>query len=50
MELGEEESRQKRQREMKSSFIHTVRIIINVYIQYLRGLLLSSETIERIHN
>ena len=30
-------------------FIQSV-VIINVYIQYLRELLLSSKTIERIHN
>ena len=40
-----------RERAIKSSFIHTVSsVIVNVYIQYLRELLLSSKTMERIHN
>ena len=38
----------KRQHAMKSSFIRAVSR--NVSVQYLRELLLSSETIERIHN
>ena len=45
MEQGEEEKGQKRQRAMKSTVS-----IINVHNQYVRELLLSSKTIERIHN
>ena len=55
-ELGERKIG-KRQRELARGstqsipllFIQSV-VIINVYIQYLRELLLSSKTIERIHN
>ena len=39
-----------RQRPVKSTFVHTVSCNYQCYIQYVRDLLLSSKTIERIHN